>query len=169
MVVNYGFDALDWQNTLLFAYNWTDTKVERVSLYPTLVGGEMVMQPNLTPQRIRMLEDNLPAHRGSITLEQQNEAFNLTWRLNYYGEFYEDHLDASAGMDIMGSDTLTMDAQIAWHYSPTLLYTLGAQNLFDSTPDVNPYRYEVGSLYPPTSPGGINGAFYYLGMQYRFN
>lgn len=169
VVVNYGFDAFDWRNILLFAYNWTETRVERVSLYPTLVGDEMVMQPNLTPQRIRMLEDNLPAHRGSITLEQYKDKFNLTWRLNYYGAFYEDHLDASSGMDIMGGDTLTVDAQLSWHYSPTLLYTIGAQNVFDTTPDVNPYRHEVGSLYPPTSPGGINGAFYYLGMQYRFH
>lgn len=168
VVVNYGFEAFDWQQTLLFAYNWTDTRVERVSLYPSLVEGEMVLRPNLTPQRIRMLEDNLPAHRGSITLEQQKDKFNFTWRLNYYGEFYEDHLDASAGMDIYGSDIVTLDAQMAWSYSPALLYTLGAQNLFDTTPEVNPYSDEVGARYPPTSPGGINGAFYYLGVQYRF-
>jgi iron complex outermembrane receptor protein len=40
------------------------------------------------------------------------------------------------------------------------------QNLFDTKPDSNPFSGEVGALYPPTSPRGINGAFYYLGLEY---
>jgi len=140
-----------------------------VTLYPTLVDGVMQLRPNLTSQRIRMLEDNLPAHRGSVTLEQSQGRLNFIWRMNYFSDFYEDHLDASAGMDIYGSDTLTFDAQVAWYYSPTMRVTLGAQNLFDNTPEENPFKGEVGALYPPTSPGGINGAFYYLGFEHTFN
>lgn len=168
IVVNYGFSINDWQNTLLLAYNWTDTQVERVTLYPALVDGEIVMQPNLTRARIRMLEDNLPAHRGNIALEQTRGNWALTWRLNYYGEFYEDHLDASAGFDIEGDALTTFDAQIAWQFTENMRATLGAQNLFDSRPDVNPFSGEVGALYPPTSPSGINGAFYYFGIEYAF-
>tara|TARA_Y100000780_G_scaffold213297_1_gene214147 strand:+ start:2007 stop:5069 length:3063 start_codon:yes stop_codon:yes gene_type:complete len=168
VVVNYGFALNDWQNTLLLAYNWTDTQVERVTLYPALIDGVISMQPNLTGARIRMLEDNLPAHRGNITLEQIRGKWAFTWRLNYYGEFYEDHLDASAGMDIIGGALTTFDAQVAWQLSESVRATLGAQNLFDSLPDVNPFSGEVGALYPPTSPSGINGAFYYLGLEYNF-
>lgn len=168
-VLHYEENLWDWQNKLILAYNWTDTQVERVTLYPTLVDGVMQLRPNLTSQRIRMLEDNLPAHRGSVTLEQSQGRLNFIWRMNYFSDFYEDHLDASAGMDIYGSDTLTFDAQVAWYYSPTMRVTLGAQNLFDNTPEENPFKGEVGALYPPTSPGGINGAFYYLGFEYTFN
>jgi iron complex outermembrane receptor protein len=166
LVVHYDFMVQDWKQTLLLAYNWTDTQVERVTLYPTMVDGEITLMPNLTTQRIRMLEDNLPAHRGSLTLEQYIGDFNFTWRATYYGKYYEDHLDASAGMDIYGSDTLTADAQVAWFFSPSWGVTLGVQNLFDTKPDSNPFSGEVGALYPPTSPGGINGAFYYLGLEY---
>ncbi len=169
LVVSYSFSHDDWVNSLLLAYNWTDTQVERVTLYPALVEGEMQLLPNLTPARIRMLEDNLPAHRGSITLEQKSEKWALTWRLNYYGKFYEDHLDASAGMDIFGSDLTTFDAQVTWNLMPQTQLTIGAQNLFDTLPDENPFQGEVGALYPPTSPGGINGAFYYAGVEYTFN
>ncbi len=168
-VLHYEENLWDWQNKLILAYNWTDTQVERVTLYPTLVDGVMQLRPNLTSQRIRMLEDNLPAHRGSVTLEQSQGRLNFIWRMNYFSDFYEDHLDASAGMDIYGSDTLTFDAQVAWYYSPTMRVTLGAQNLFDNTPEENPFKGEVGALYPPTSPGGINGAFYYLGFEHTFN
>lgn len=169
LVVNYSFSYNDWANALLLAYNWTDTQVERLTLYPALVNDEMQLLPNLTPSRIRMLEDNLPAHRGSVTLEQLKGNWALTWRLNYYGEFYEDHLDASAGMDIYGSALTTFDAQLAWKVQPHIQLTLGAQNLFDALPDENPFQGEVGALYPPTSPGGINGAFYYAGIEYTFN
>ena len=169
LVVNYNFALNDWSNSLLLAYNWTDTQVERVTLYPAQVEGEIQLLPNLTQARIRMLEDNLPAHRGSITLEQSKDKWAFTWRLNYYGKFYEDHLDASAGMDIYGNALTTFDAQVAWKVFPQTQVTFGAQNLFDSLPDDNPYKGEVGALYPPTSPSGINGAFYYAGIEYTFN
>ncbi|BFT30973.1 TonB-dependent receptor [Alteromonas sp. D210916BOD_24] len=166
LVVNYGFDSGTWRNTLLMAYNWTDTQVERVTRYTAYVDGEMQLLPNLTSARIRMLEDNLPAHRGTVTLEQVNQNWAFTWRVNYYGKFYEDHLDASAGMDVYGGALTTFDAQAAWQFLPTTKMVVGAQNLFDALPDVNPFKGEVGALYPPTSPGGINGAFYYLGIEH---
>lgn len=169
LVVNYNFALADWSNSLLLAFNWTDTQVERVTLYPAQVGDEIRLLPNLTRARIRMLEDNLPAHRGSITLEQSKGNWAFTWRLNYYGEFYEDHLDASASMDIYGNALTTFDAQVAWKVLPQTQVTLGAQNLFDSLPNENPFQGEVGALYPPTSPSGINGAFYYAGIEYTFN
>ena len=169
LVVNYNFALADWSNSLLLAFNWTDTQVERVTLYPAQVGDEIRLLPNLTQARIRMLEDNLPAHRGSITLEQSKGNWAFTWRLNYYDEFYEDHLDASAGMDIYGNALTTFDAQVAWKVLPQTQVTLGAQNLFDSLPNENPFQGEVGALYPPTSPSGINGAFYYAGIEYTFN
>ena len=169
LVVNYNFALADWSNSLLLAFNWTDTQVERVTFYPAQVGDEIRLLPNLTRARIRMLEDNLPAHRGSITLEQSKGNWAFTWRLNYYGEFYEDHLDASAGMDIYGNALTTFDAQVAWKVLPQTQVTLGAQNLFDSLPNENPFQGEVGALYPPTSPSGINGAFYYAGIEYTFN
>lgn len=168
LVVNYNFVLHDWSNALLIAYNWTDTQVERVTLYPALTDGEIQLQPNLTSARIRMLEDNLPAHRGSITLEQSRGVWAFTWRLNYYGKFYEDHLDASAGLNIYGSPLTTFDAQLAWKILPDTQLKMGAQNLFDALPDENPFKGEVGALYPPTSPGGINGAFYYAGIEYSF-
>lgn len=168
VVVNYSFSHEDWSNSLLLAYNWTDTQVERVTRYPALVNGEIQLLPNLTQARVKMLEDNLPGHRGSLTLEQSKGNWAFTWRLNYYGKFYEDHLDASAGMDIFGSALTTFDAQFSWQVLPHTVLTFGAQNLFDALPEENPFQGEVGALYPPTSPSGINGAFYYAGLEYTF-
>ena len=168
VVLQYGFSAGGIPHTLIAAYNWTDTQVERVTLYPAEVEGEVVMMPNLTAQRIRMLEDNLPAHRATLSLKQVFSALTVDWRANYYGKFYEDHLDASAGMDIYGSAMVTIDMEGTWQINPHLSVSVGAQNVFDSVPDDNPYKGVVGALYPPTSPSGINGSFYYLSTNWQW-
>ncbi|MCU7555128.1 TonB-dependent receptor [Alteromonas sp. ASW11-19] len=162
MVLHYAFDIGSVAHTFIGAYNWTDTQVERVTLYPTrLESGETAMLPNLSAQRIRMLEDNLPAHRATLSLEQKWQSVALNWRINYYGKFYEDHLDASAGMDIEGRAVTTVDAEAAWQVTDKLTFSVGAQNLFNELPEENPHQGVVGALYPPTSPSGINGRFYY--------
>ncbi|WP_411271156.1 TonB-dependent receptor domain-containing protein [Alteromonas sp. CYL-A6] len=168
IVVHYEMKTDTWTHQLVGAFNWTDTEVERVTLYPAVVDGERVLQPNLTAQRIRMLEDNLPAVRGSLTLTQHHQPVTLVWRLNHYGGFYEDHLDASAGYDIESGSTTTVDANLSWQVSPSLQLTIGAKNVFDARPDENPYAGIVGAKYPPTSPLGINGAFYYASTQWNF-
>ncbi len=170
LVLHYGFDLNYINNQLIFAYNWTDTRVERVNRYPReLESGRVVYEPNLTQARIRMLEDNLPAHRANITLLQTIENWAITWRANYYGSFYEDHLDASAGMDIDGSSILTLDVELGWQMEEKLHVAIGAKNAFDARPDENPYQGEVGALYPPTAPNGISGGFYYFQLSYKFD
>lgn len=168
LVMHYDFTVSDWTNNLVGAFNWTDTQVKRVTLYPAVVDGERVNLPNLTAARIRMLEDNLPAYRGSMTLTQQREPLALVWRINHFAGFYEDHLDASAGYDINSGSITTIDADITWHATPQWSLTLGAKNLLDSRPDENPFGGVVGALYPPTSPSGINGAFYYVATALNF-
>jgi hypothetical protein len=31
-----------------------------------------------------------------------------------------------------------------------------------------PLKHKVGALYPPTAPGGINGNFFYAGLEFEF-
>ncbi|GGW74279.1 TonB-dependent receptor [Alteromonas halophila] len=168
LVLHYDFGVGAWQHNLVGAFNWTDTQVERVTLYPAVVESERVLTPNLTTARIRMLEDNLPAYRGSLTWTQKQGALSLVWRLNHYAGFYEDHLDASAGFDIESGSITTLDADVRWQVTDMWSLTLGANNLFDRRPDENPYQGVVGARYPSTSPSGINGAFYYLGTRLAF-
>lgn len=151
------------------AINWTDTQVERISLYPVAgEDGQVNLKPNLTASRMRMLEDNLPAVRGTLTTRHHWQNVSLLWRANYYGSFYEDHLDASAGLDIGGEDMVTLDAELSWMLSERWTLAAGAVNLTDERPSLNPYRERVGALYPPTSPAGINGAFFYAQAQWQF-
>ncbi len=169
LVLNY--ETVLWKaaTKFLLAYNWTDTTVDRVTVYTRVdENGLPFEEQNLTEQRIRMIEQNLPEHRFSATIKQQYSDWQILYRLNYFGEFYEDHLDASAGLDIESGAEVTFDFEVGYNLNAHTQLAAGVKNLFDNNPDQNPFKDLVGSLYPPTSPIGINGGFYYARAIYFF-
>jgi iron complex outermembrane receptor protein len=169
LVVNYETYLFNIPSRFMFTYNWTDTVVDRVSLYPVVgTDGSTYLESNLTQQRINMIENNLPAQRASLSVLQEYNKLSSNIRLNFYDDFYEDHLDAAAGFDIVAGSELTLDVDIRYQYSAHFTLSIGAKNLFDNRPDHNPFSAEAGALYPATSPLGINGGFYYLRTIYEF-
>jgi iron complex outermembrane receptor protein len=169
LVINYETYMFNISSRIMLTYNWTDTQVDRVTLYArNLDDGTSYLESNLTPQRIQMLEDNLPANRVSLSMIQEFNKLSSNIRINFYDGFYEDHLDAAAGLDIYGGAEITLDVDLVYQLNSNLKLSLGAKNLFDNRPDSNPYSGEAGALYPATSPIGINGGFYYLRGIYEF-
>lgn len=163
VVANYETQWFGAETKLTLAYNWTNTSVDRVTEYQrTDIDGNTFIETNLTQQRIRMLEDNLPESRGTFTIKQQFDSIRSLYRINYYSGFYEDHLDASAGFDIYSGSEVTLDVEFGFNFTPQFQIAAGAKNVFNNHPDENPYYELVGAKYPPTSPLGINGGFYYL-------
>ena len=150
-IVHYRQQHNDWQHDWVLAYNWTKTDVTRAS-------------QNLTPQRVRMLEGNLPQHRFTMTAAHYYAQHRLQWRLNYFGSFYEDHLDAAAGFDIYAGAEWTLDTEWQWQFSEGLTLTVGAKNLLDNQPDRNPFNEVVGARYPVTAPMGMGGLMLYAGL-----
>ncbi|MCV2885347.1 TonB-dependent receptor [Aestuariibacter sp. AA17] len=165
IVANYSMDMFGGDTKFSFAYNWTQTEVSDVKTF--IVSGEEVQ--NISDTRIRMLEDNLPAVRYSLTANHTNGDWRVLGRMNYAGSIYEDHLDSGLDIDNVGSE-YTFDLEVGYHVSENLEIAAGAKNLFDERPDNNVlYDTEVaGSEYPTTSPIGINGGFYYLKGVYKF-
>ncbi|APE01332.1 TonB-dependent receptor [Alteromonas mediterranea] len=155
VVANYAMEMMGGETKFSLAYNWTSTEVDRAS-------------ENISEFRIRMLEDNLPAVRYSATANHTNGDWRFLARLNYYGSIFEDHLDSALPIDKVGSE-FTVDLEVAYNFTEELTVTVGAKNAFDEYPDENTqYAGIAGSLYPTTSPIGINGGFYYLRGVYTF-
>ncbi|MBJ2127449.1 TonB-dependent receptor [Alteromonas sp. IB21] len=155
VVANYSMEMMGGETKFSLAYNWTSTEVDRAS-------------DNISAERIRMLEDNLPAVRYSATANHTNGDWRFLARLNYYGSIFEDHLDSALPIDKVGSE-FTVDLEVAYNFTEEFTVTVGAKNAFDEYPDENTqYAGIAGSLYPTTSPIGINGGFYYLRGVYSF-
>ena len=112
--------------------------------------------------------------KGSFTINQEWGGWNGLLRLNYYGSFYEDHVDSGCvvGPDclpIYGDSAFLVDAEVGYNFDNGVYVKAGAQNLFDKYPEKNPYGVDVvGAEYPPLTPYGFNGGFYYVRLGYKF-
>ncbi|MGO4891392.1 TonB-dependent receptor plug domain-containing protein [Flavobacterium sp. W21_SRS_FM6] len=169
LVMHYDTTLLGARSRVGLIYNWTDTQIDRVNTYPlTAENGEIILSSNLTPQRIKMLEDNLPSQRASVTLEQSFKQFSSNLQLNYYGGYYEDHLNAAAGYDIEAGSEITLDVDLSYYLHRHFRLSVGAKNLFDDRADSNPYADVAGAKYPATAPQGLSGGFYYLRAIYEY-
>ncbi len=148
LVVTMPFDVGTGSTNAVWTVNYTDTQVSNAG--------------SLGAGRIRQLEDNLPAWRSSFTVTHDQGSWNFLARANYYGSYFEDHLDSNGAFPINAGDEITFDAQVGFDVSENFEIAVGAQNLFNNFPDLNPWGTIVGSKYPATSPMGYNGGFYYV-------
>ncbi len=165
IVANYSMGMLGGDTKFSLAYNWTNTEVDAVKSFT--IGGESVT--NISDSRIRMLEDNLPPVRYSVTANHTNGDWRVLARVNYAGSIFEDHLDSGLPIDKIGSE-VTVDLELGYTVNDNITLIVGAKNAFDEEPDRNVlYDSEVaGSAFPTTSPIGINGGFYYVRGMYTF-
>jgi iron complex outermembrane receptor protein len=134
---------------LTFTGNWTDTEVDRAN--PDIIG----------PTRVMQLEDNLPDIRFTFTGTHEFGDFSGLWRISYYDDYFEAHLDDGTLPIFAGAET-TLDLELGYSFGENLRVTLGGQNVTDEEPDINPWADIVGAQFPVTSPMGFNGAFYYV-------
>lgn len=155
LVMNYSTDILDGEAKFALAYNWTNTSVDSHS-------------PNISPGKVRTLEENIPSHRANFTASYVYGDMDIFGRINYFDEYFEDHLDSNLKYPIEAKSKVTFDLEATYHFDDYISASIGAQNLFDTKPDENPHSGIAGSLYPTTSPMGINGGFYYVRANYTF-
>lgn len=162
VVTSYESDHFGGDTTYSLAMNWNRTEVTDFS--PSIIG----------EARVQILEDALPRTKGSFSINHQRERWHAMTRLNYYGSFYEDHVDSGCvvGPDclpIYGDAALIVDAEVGYKFDSGLFVNVGAQNLFDKEPELNPYGEDVvGAKFPPLTPYGFNGGFYYVRMGWKF-
>lgn len=156
VVANYSMDMFEGETKFSLAYNWTSTTVDEAS-------------DNISPERVRMIEDNLPAVRYSVTANHTNGDWRVLGRVNYAGSIFEDHLDSALPIEKVGSE-FTIDLEVGYSFNDSFTLIAGAKNILDETPDENVlYDTEIaGSRYPTTAPIGINGGYYYLRGIYTF-
>lgn len=155
LVSSYDSDHFGGKTTYALAANWNKTEVDDFT--PGII----------TPIRIKKLEESLPRTKGYVSVNHQREVFSANLRVNYYGSFFEDHLD-DGGLPIEEGSAVTLDAEIGWKFASGLYFNVGAQNLLDEVPDESPWGFIAGAQYPSHTPYGFNGGFYYARVGYKF-
>lgn len=155
LVASYASDHFGGDTTYSLAGNWNKTEVDDFT--PGII----------TPIRIKKLEESLPRTKGYLSVNHQREVFHANLRVNYYGSFFEDHLD-DGSLPIDGDSAVTVDAEAGWKFASGLYFSVGAQNLFDEVPENNPWDFVAGAKYPVHTPYGFNGGFYYARVGFNF-
>ena len=162
IVATYGADLMGGSTDFSAAYNYTDTEVSD--------------QGNVTSDsKVKRLEEGLPNHRATFTMDQQWENVSAFVRANYYGEYYAVHAD---WFGTNADSAMTVDVEVTYDLSDNFNVSVGAQNIFDQEAEkIDGSSGAVaegvpgnvlGAIYYETSPMGIEGAFWYVSAGYNF-
>ena len=152
--------ALGGDTALSVLFNHTDTAVTKVN--PEL------LSPDWVTDRVRNLEEAHPETRWNVAVDQAVGRWRLLGRLSYYGDWF----DYRDGFVYAGKPIV--DVEAAWPVSDAVTFTLGSQNVLNTYPDENPKATDPslgfwgGNLYPPSTPFGFNGGYYYVRIGYRW-
>jgi iron complex outermembrane recepter protein len=155
LVATYPLELFGGQTQFSFVGNWTKTEVD--SFNPDIIG----------PTRVRQLEESLPETRFALTANHSQGPIQGMLRVNYFGSFYEAHLD-DGDLPINGDAAFTVDLELGYDFTENITVIGGAQNLLDERGTKNPWADIVGSKYSQLSPFGYNGGYYYLRALYSF-
>ncbi|HVF36138.1 MAG TPA: TonB-dependent receptor, partial [Candidatus Saccharimonadia bacterium] len=163
LVASVDTDHFGGSTNYAVAFNWNDTEVDDFT--PGII----------SEARVLKIEESLPNTKGYFSMHHRRGHWDVLARLNYFGSWYEDHLDSDVvraedgGLPIYEDAAVTFDIETGWEWDSGLYFRVGAQNLFDNTPDDNPWGALVaGAEYPVHSPYGFNGGFYYARVGFKF-
>jgi iron complex outermembrane receptor protein len=154
VVASYSADMFGGSSKMSLAYNWNETSVDQSSD----ITGDF---------KIKRLEDGLPKHRTTATLEQDWDKLTAFLRLNIYGEYYAVHADWDVMVETVDAD-FTLDLDINYQINSHFNVSIGAQNILNQYPQRVTSAADLGAKYYETSPYGFNGGFYYVKASYQF-
>lgn len=148
IVANYSNEVFAGDMTYALAYNWTETTVDK--------SGD-----NVNATKLNRLENALPKHKGSFTVNYSADDWSLMTRASYYGEWFQ------YSPDITGDATVLLDVEFAYNFDSGTAVAVGISNLTDDNGPVA-VGAPSGRSYSSTSPYGFNGRFMYAKVSYRF-
>ncbi len=159
LVATYPLHTFAGHTLLTFVGNWTDTQVD--SFNPNIINS----------RRRRQYEDALPEFRFSLTADHTWGPWRFLTRVHYYDPFFEDIVEA--GLTSINGERWLTDMELSYTFRDLpfmqmATFAFGAENVFDQYPRKSRWAPVLGNKYPPNSPYGFNGGFYYLRASFEF-
>ncbi len=150
LVFRYAPPSLNGNTVFSAAFNHTTTQVTQFN--PELLN---------VSRRIRELQEALPKNRWNFSVNQRVGRWDILGRVNYYGAWFDWD---SAQTLFSGKAVFDVEASVPLLEAITLAF--GAQNVFNTFPDMSPNATSVGERYSEYTPWGFNGAYYYLRLSH---
>ena len=113
--------------------------------------------PLADEKEIRDYEFGLPRDRAIISVRHNAGPLSAVARFNYFGGWYDSEEDEDFGGYGMA------DLSLSYRFGGDVQATLGADNVLDAYPELNPNRFTgLGNKYSQYAPAGFNGRFMWL-------
>jgi len=180
-VATWNTEGLGGTLDFTLAANFTETDV--VSLFtPAGSGLETVPVDDVfSDQEISIIEEWQPEDRINLSALYRRDDWTVNLSLNRFGEYTVE----DGGRQTYGAEILT-DIKVNYFVTDDLSVNIGANNLFDVYPDENTIgNSRSGTIVDAqgntivssdgvfkysrrSAPFGFNGAYYYVGAEYRF-
>nr|WP_298723431.1 TonB-dependent receptor [uncultured Steroidobacter sp.] len=159
LVATLPFALAGGSSSLTLALNWTDTRLKEIT---ALADATRKIQ----------LEDQLPGYRAILTGTHSVGPWSFMARTSYYDSYIvalDIGADASGEFDGKYGGELLVDLEASYRITEGYTLTIGAQDVFDNTPDRFPNpELNSGAIYPTGSPMGFNGGFWYARLNINF-
>jgi iron complex outermembrane receptor protein len=148
------------------SYHRDRTKI--TDFYPlSSILGNQTQAAVLSTSNRSLIESAQPADGYKLWTQYEIGQWRNTLNLNRVGSYYYQSGE-------FFSAKLTTDLDLAWQASKTVELAVGGNNIFDVLPDKFPVTTNLFTSgngiiqYPPISPFGYNGAFYYIRASVKF-
>jgi iron complex outermembrane receptor protein len=161
-----------------FNANYNDTHITRLAPPPSNVSAKVTI---LDPAAISSIEDSTPKWRATFGAYWTLGKFGLNVRESIYGSSFTYIQDLqNPFFDTLKVDTAAItDLEASYQVLSGVRVSVGANNLFNTYPTKDPAIYRQGlyntnasgyssSVYPSSSPFGVNGGFYYGKVTWNF-
>ena len=152
LVFSYAPTRLNGNTTFGAVFNHTNTEVTQYNTELLNVA-----------RRVRELQEALPKNRWNFSVNQKIGRLEVLGRLSYYGAWFD--WDSA---QTLFSGKPVFDFEVTVPFSERTRLAFGAQNAFNTFPDVSPNAASVGEQYSEYTPWGFNGAYYYVRLSYSW-
>ncbi len=167
LVATYNLALNGGKLNLTTAFHWNKTTITSGIKVPANLNGETLFD-NI--ERVR-LEQGQPRERVNLAAQFKKQNWEFWLRTNYFGQVASTESNTDpARKQTFGAKWLT-DISISYILKKGIKWTIGADNVFDITPDQNNSSDSFNgiSVYNRrTAPFGFNGGFYYSKLNIKF-
>jgi iron complex outermembrane receptor protein len=148
--------------------HWNDTEVKSRRSQSAILSPEQLFDDS----QVTLVEEGQPGQRHVFQAVWARGGWDWTLRANYYGEVAGEGF--TPGFKQTWDGQTLFDAALGWNVTDKLRISIGGNNIFDTYPD----KWDPAQAFPfpqlgftygwETLPFGINGAYYYGKVDFRF-
>ena len=168
IVGEYSTEAVGGTLDLTALLHWNKTDVTSRRSQSTILSPTQLFDDS----QVTLVEEGQPGTRHTFQAVWARGKFDWTLRANYYGEVAGEGF--TPGFKQTWDGATLFDLALGFDVTEKLRLQVGGNNIFDTYPDkwdpVNAFPFpQLGFTYGwETLPFGINGAYYYGKVSYRF-